>query len=184
MRRKVFVAESSQRKISLVQLLNSLVGDEGADLAIGWRVLTISGVERGNSSDTVLFGRSENLGIGKELGGGEFEYVGPAQRSENESLLIPISSAKALSFLRAFALILIGALLGVVLEYLLLSEGAGDSVPQRGEEMHRSVTGAAQAFNGVGSMPAPNWKLRQLIPPKSLDGEEPKRAGPLVLSLP
>jgi hypothetical protein len=49
----------------------------------------------------VLFGLSENLGISKELGGGEFEYVGPAQSSENESLSLATSSLKALSFLQA-----------------------------------------------------------------------------------
>lgn len=71
MRRSVSVAESALWKISLVKGLCPLVGDAGADLAIG--CISTSGPEPGNSSDTVLFGRTENFGIGKELGGGEFE---------------------------------------------------------------------------------------------------------------
>lgn len=71
MRRNVSVAESAPQKISLVKGLRSLVGDAGADLAIG--CISTSGAEPGNSSDTVLLGRIENFGIGKELGGGEFE---------------------------------------------------------------------------------------------------------------
>jgi hypothetical protein len=134
MRRKVLVAESALRKISLVELLCSLVGDGGADLAIGWYVLIISGAEQGRLSDTVLFGRIENLGIGKELGGGEFEYVGPAQSSENENLSLAIPSLKALSLLQAFALILMGALFTVVFECVLLSECVGDGVSGKGAE--------------------------------------------------
>lgn len=69
MRRSVLVAN-----ISLVQLLCSLVGDGGADLAIGWWLLSATKSDPdGKSSDTVRFGLSENLGMGRELGGGEFE---------------------------------------------------------------------------------------------------------------
>lgn len=129
-------------------------------MAIGWCVLIISGAKQGRLSDTVLFGRIENLGIGKELGGGEFEYVGPAQSSENENLSLAISSLKALSFLQAFALILMGALFTVVFECVLLSECVGDGVlgkGEEGEEKHGLVTGVEQVFNGVGSIPAPDW---------------------------
>lgn len=51
--------------------LCSLVGDAGADLAMGRKL--ISDAEAGNSRETVLLGLRENLGMGKELGGGEFE---------------------------------------------------------------------------------------------------------------
>lgn len=113
--------------------------------------MIISGAEQGKSSDTVLFGRIENLGIGKELGGGEFEYVGPAQSSEKTS------SLKALSFLQALALILMGAVFTVVFECVLLSECIGDGVLGKEEEKHCLVTGVEQAFKGVGSIPAPDW---------------------------
>lgn len=129
-------------------------------MAIGWCVLIISGAEQGKSSDAVLFGRSENLGIGKELGGGEFEYVGPAQSSENESRSLATSSLKALSFLQAFKLMLMGALFTVVFECVLLSECVGDGVSgkeEEGEEKHCLVTEVEQACNGVGSIPAPDW---------------------------
>jgi hypothetical protein len=82
----------------------------------------------------VLFGLSENLGISKELGGGEFEYVGPAQSSENESLSLATSSLKALSFLQAFKLMLMGALFTVVFECVLLSKCVGDGVSGKEEE--------------------------------------------------
>lgn len=49
----------------------SLWGEEGADLATG--CIWISGEELCRSRDTVLFGLTEIFGIGKELGGGEFE---------------------------------------------------------------------------------------------------------------
>ena len=71
MRRRVSVAESALWKRSLVEGLRSLVGDAGADFAVGCNLT--SGTKPGSSSDTVLFGRIENFGIGKELGGGEFE---------------------------------------------------------------------------------------------------------------
>lgn len=56
---------------SLGEGLRSLVGEAGADLEIGNK--SYSDDIEGNSRDTVLFGFSENLGMGKELGGGEFE---------------------------------------------------------------------------------------------------------------
>lgn len=71
MRRRVCVAESAWTKRSLVDGECSLLGDGGADLATGR--ISNSGEEPGKSRDTVLFGLTENLGIGKELGGGEFE---------------------------------------------------------------------------------------------------------------
>lgn len=74
MRRRVFVADSALRNISLVQPVSPLVGDEGADLAIGRTISTeVSSAIIGKSSETVRLGRIENLGIGKELGGGELE---------------------------------------------------------------------------------------------------------------
>lgn len=71
MRHRVLVAESALSNRSLVKGECSLAGDAGADLASGR--ISISGEQLGRSRDTVLFGRTENLGIGKELGGGEFE---------------------------------------------------------------------------------------------------------------
>ena len=65
------MAESALAKMSLVEGECSLRGDEGADLATGCS--SISGGDRGSSRDTVLFGLTENFGIGNELGGGEFE---------------------------------------------------------------------------------------------------------------
>ena len=60
------------------------VGVEGADLACT-STSTCSGLSAGgNSSDTLRFWWSENLGIGSELGGGELEYAGPAQSSGRE----------------------------------------------------------------------------------------------------
>jgi len=44
----------------------------------------ISDAVGGSSRDTVLLGFMENLGMGTELGGGEFEYAGPAHSSEKE----------------------------------------------------------------------------------------------------
>lgn len=71
MRHRVLVAESVLPNRSLIEGECSLAGDAGADLASG--CILISGEELGRSRDTVLLGRTENLGIGKELGGGEFE---------------------------------------------------------------------------------------------------------------
>lgn len=80
MRRSVIVAESEGSHRSLGNGLRSLVGEAGADFAIGRK--SILEAEEGKSRETVLLGCSENLGMGKELGGGELEYAGPAQRSE------------------------------------------------------------------------------------------------------
>lgn len=70
-RRRHFVAESSRSNKSPGEGLRSLVGDAGADTAMGRR--SIAEAEVGKSSETVLLGFKENFGIGKELGGGEFE---------------------------------------------------------------------------------------------------------------
>lgn len=70
MRRRVLVAESAISNTSLGEGLRSL-GEAGADLEKGGK--SISDATVGKSRETVLFGLSENLGIGKELGGGEFE---------------------------------------------------------------------------------------------------------------
>ena len=48
--------------------LRPLVGEAGADLAIG-RILT-SDAKVGKSRETVLLGCTENFGKGNELGGG------------------------------------------------------------------------------------------------------------------
>lgn len=69
----------------------SLTGEAGADLASGFSSMSES--ESGRSRETLLFWRRENLGMGSELGGGELEYVGPAQSSEKER-----SSQKAENF--------------------------------------------------------------------------------------
>lgn len=120
MRRSVLVADSALGNRSLLEGLCSLVGDGGADLAIG--CILRSGDEPGNSSDTVLFGLTENLGIGKELGGGEFEYAGPAHSSEKESLSSITSSIKWFSLAEILTLIAIGVLFAVVILCVLLSE--------------------------------------------------------------
>lgn len=57
--------------MSLGEGLRSLVGEAGADLATGCK--SASEAKVGKSRETVLLGLSENLGMGKELGGGEFE---------------------------------------------------------------------------------------------------------------
>lgn len=80
MRRRVFVAESAESNRSLGGGLDHLVGEAGADLEMG--CISVSESKEGNSSETVLLGPRKNLGKGNELGGGEFEYAGPAQRSE------------------------------------------------------------------------------------------------------
>lgn len=67
-RRRFLVAKSVK---SLGEGYGSLVGEGGADLAMA--CIFITGAEPGKSSETVRFGRIENLGMGKELGGGEFE---------------------------------------------------------------------------------------------------------------
>jgi hypothetical protein len=89
MRRRVFVAESALRNKSFIDGLCSLEGEAGADLAVGCTLKSVPWFT-GKSRDTVRFGGLiENLGIGKELGGGEFEYAGPAQRSEKGKFSFP-----------------------------------------------------------------------------------------------
>lgn len=60
------------------------VGDEGADSACTGISSSSDRSAGGNSSETLRFWWSENLGIGKELGGGELEKPGPAQSSGRE----------------------------------------------------------------------------------------------------
>lgn len=151
MRRKVLVADSALRNRSLLEGLCSLVGDEGADFAIG--CILRSGDEPGNSRDTVLFDWIENLGIGKELGGGEFEYAGPAHSSENESLSSKTSSLKSLHLVaETLTLIAIGALFAVDKLCGLLSECEKGGVLGEGQACLEA--GVAQSLNGVGSIPA------------------------------
>jgi hypothetical protein len=89
MRRRVFVAESALRNKSFIDGLCSLEGEAGADLAVGCTLKSVPWFT-GKSRDTVRFGGLiENLGIGKELGGGELEYAGPAQRSEKGKFSFP-----------------------------------------------------------------------------------------------
>lgn len=75
MRRRVIVAESALRDRSLERGggLNSLVGELGADLEIGWTETSLLETTLGKSRELVLLGICKNLGTGKELGGGEFE---------------------------------------------------------------------------------------------------------------
>nr|GLL30696.1 hypothetical protein Itr_chr07CG01270 [Ipomoea trifida] len=68
-RRRHFVAESSRSNKSPGEGLRSLVGEAGADTAMG-RKSSIAEAEDGSSSETVRLGFKENLGIGNELGGG------------------------------------------------------------------------------------------------------------------
>lgn len=70
MRRRVLVAESAMSNRSPGEGLCSL-GEAGADLEKGGK--SISDAAVGKSRETVLLGLIENLGIGKELGGGELE---------------------------------------------------------------------------------------------------------------
>lgn len=83
MRGSADVAESEASHKSFEKGLLTLVGEVGADFAIGRK--SILEAEEGKSRETVLLGRRENLGMGKELGGGELEYAGPAQRSEKHN---------------------------------------------------------------------------------------------------
>lgn len=128
-------------------------------MANGYCIST-SGAERGKSSDTLLFGTIENLGIGKELGGGEFEYVGPAQRSENERLPLATSSLKVLFFLQTFRSMLIGVLVAVVLNCTLTSflgpDGVSGKVKEQEEEHAPAATGEEEVLNGVGRIPSPD----------------------------
>jgi len=55
----------------VAEVKESLEGEGGADLATGGSSIPDDG--RGKSKETLLFWRRENLGIGKELGGGELE---------------------------------------------------------------------------------------------------------------
>lgn len=50
------------------------------------------------------------------------------------------------------------------------------------EEHARLDTGVEQFFDGVGSIPVPDWKVRQLIALKSFEGDGPYRAGPCGLT--
>ncbi|KAL2530365.1 Zinc ion binding protein [Forsythia ovata] len=68
MRRRVLVAESALLNRSLGEGLRPLVGEAGADLAMGGKSNSEAAVCK--SSETALFGRSENFGMGKELRGG------------------------------------------------------------------------------------------------------------------
>lgn len=72
MRRRVCVAESVLSDKTPGDGLRSRVGDAGADLAKGGKSMP-KGEVVGRSRETVLLGLTENLGMGKELGGGEFE---------------------------------------------------------------------------------------------------------------
>lgn len=120
MRRRVLVAESTVRNRSFVDGLSSLVGEAGADLAVGYTL--IPGSETGNSSDTVRFGLIENLGIGRELGGGEFEYAGPAHSSENGEFSFEISSSSSKGVSLTGTFIGIGELFGTALDCVLPTE--------------------------------------------------------------
>lgn len=67
------------------------VGEAGADFeAAGWVESRVS--IGGSSRETLRFWRRENLGMGTELGGGEFVYAGPAQSSEHEKSAIKAGS--------------------------------------------------------------------------------------------
>lgn len=89
----------------------------------------------------------------------------------------------------------IGELLEAVLKRVISTEWefdwdfiAGDGVLGEGEDDEDEegvllVTGVLQAVKGVGSIPAPDWKVRQLISLNCLDGEEPNRAGLFGLTL-
>lgn len=80
----------------------------------------------------------------------------------------------------------------LVLLRVLLSElefglvnGVWKEAEGEAEEGGCLVTGGeAQGFNGVGRIPDPVWKVLQLMPLKSLEGEEdPNRAWPCDLDL-
>lgn len=81
MRRSIFVADSVLSNISPAERLKPLVGEAGADFAVGCKSISVANL--GKSRETVLFGRRVNIGKGRELGGGEFEQAVPAQLSEN-----------------------------------------------------------------------------------------------------
>lgn len=151
MRRSVFVAES--KRPSLAQGECSPRGEDGAELARNG--ISTSRQEPGRSSDTLLLGLTENFGIGNELGGGELEYVGPAQSSESKMPPLGTTLKPFFSFLW---LIGTGALLGVVLQRVLLG--------------FEGVNGVLGRLSGVGRTPYPVWKLLQFMALKSLECEE------------
>ncbi|KAK0581456.1 hypothetical protein LWI29_014005 [Acer saccharum] len=198
MRRRVWVAESALTKASLVLPVCPLVGDGGADLAKGWLIsIPEISLATGNSSETVRFGRIENLGIGKELGGGELEYAGPAHRSEYDSVSNSFGNLplKGLSFLGVLKFIAIGLLLTVVFDFVIvlstdreleLTVGDGVIGEDGGKEIKeedRLVSGVEKDLIGVGSIPDPDWKVLQFMSLKFLDGDDPHRAGPFALTL-
>jgi len=64
--------------------LDPPIGEEGADLACGLTSASSHRSAGGSSSETLRFWRRENVGIGRELGGGELENAGPAHSSGRE----------------------------------------------------------------------------------------------------
>uniref|UniRef100_A0A2P2KCY4 Uncharacterized protein n=1 Tax=Rhizophora mucronata TaxID=61149 RepID=A0A2P2KCY4_RHIMU len=87
------------------------------------------------------------------------------------------SSLKGTCFFGTLILIGIGQLFEPVLWHGLSTKtelGLGPIVEDGdfGDEGVRLVRGAVKSLKGVGSMPAPDSKVRQLIPLKCLDGED------------
>ena len=66
-RRVITVKEISKSKSCYDPL-----SEAGADVAMGWKLISVA-EDEGRSGKTVLFGRTGNLGMGKELGGGELK---------------------------------------------------------------------------------------------------------------
>ena len=87
---KFSVAEAALTKKSAEDDFDSDFGETGADFAPG-RIKSWDSIG-GSSRETLRFSRSENLGMGSELGGGEFVYAGPAQSSEQEKSSLKVET--------------------------------------------------------------------------------------------
>lgn len=129
------------------------VGEEGADLACTGTSSSSDRSAGGNSSETLRFWWRENLGIGRELGGGELENAGPAQSSGREGG--DVEGLIEIALLRFFPW-----------------RSCCFGVLGSGEERVRATPGAG----GDGRMPMvmPEWKARQLPAwkPRTGCGEE------------
>lgn len=101
------------------------VGDEGADLACTGTSSSSDRSAGGNSSETLRFWWRENLGIGRELGGGELQNPGPAQSSGREGG--DVEGLTEIARLRFFPMVKL-----LVFRCLGLGGGAGPCNPLRG----------------------------------------------------
>lgn len=100
---KVSVAASLRQGKPLTEDVDSL----GADFNRGWRAKL--DFESGNPREEQRLSPREKLGVGRELGGGEIAWAGPAQSSEPEPPVVKLAapSGAALRFIRVALLFLL-----------------------------------------------------------------------------